>query len=367
MTAKELADMLSGREYGMEISNGEARDAKDSGLAVVYGYSDDNVEFDGAIREEVGAYNGTTIYVGKDGLIDDPDCTDADHCPYFEAAKKAAKKIEAVWGKGGVAWTFETDIPHETFNIYEDGELFCVGIVFSMEYLGRGTDEKNLEICPKCMSPDCYNCFHAAKREELEPCKSCAKAYSDSEGQSLPGYTMANFCSHCGRRLDGKWSFYDGEPSIGGERPITPTPNDPLTLEELREMDGEPVWLVFTPDADEESLAMWALVSVDAENDEIFLLNSIGGSSAYEEVWADVKAIYRRKPGKIISMTRADQIRAMSDEELAAFLDHVHHDPCHACCGNLSWCRRNNAPEPDCKRHNLIWLKERHVEEGSKY
>jgi len=77
---------------------------------------------------------------------------------------------------------------------------------------------------------------------------------------------------------------------------ITSPPNPPLTLEDLREMDGEPVWVVFNPDADGEILAMWALVSADEGNGEIFLLNSMGGSSAYEEVWADVKAIYRRKP-----------------------------------------------------------------------
>ncbi len=72
--------------------------------------------------------------------------------------------------------------------------------------------------------------------------------------------------------------------------------NDPLTLEQLREMDGEPVWIVFTPDADGERPAMWALVSADDENKEIFLLNSIGGASAYAEIWADVEAIYRRRP-----------------------------------------------------------------------
>ena len=72
-------------------------------------------------------------------------------------------------------------------------------------------------------------------------------------------------------------------------------PNDPLTLEELREMDGEPVWVAFTPDTDGECLAIWALISVDKENNEIFLLNSIGGSSAYEEVCVDIESIYRRK------------------------------------------------------------------------
>ena len=54
MTAKELAEMLTGREYGMEITRGEAQRAADAGLVVVYGYSDDNVEFAGAIDGEVG-------------------------------------------------------------------------------------------------------------------------------------------------------------------------------------------------------------------------------------------------------------------------------------------------------------------------
>ena len=56
--------------------------------------------------------------------------------------------------------------------------------------------------------------------------------------------------------------------------------------------------------------------------------------------------------------TNADRIRAMSDEELAAFLERVHVDPCSACCDNLYWCRRNNAPEPVCQKHFLKWLQQ---------
>lgn len=137
MTMKEFAKMLSGREYGMELTKDEERQAADAGLVVAYGYSDDNVELRGAIDEEVGAWDGTTIRLTKTGVLQGPACDSAENCecPYFAAAKNAAKTIEAVWGAGGVSWTFETDIPHETFNIYEDGELFCVGIVFSVEDL----------------------------------------------------------------------------------------------------------------------------------------------------------------------------------------------------------------------------------------
>lgn len=136
MTMKEFAEMLSGREYGMEISKAEERQAADADLVVVYGYSDDNVELRGAIDEEVGAYEGGTICLTKAGLFKEPDCSCTEACPFYSAALKAAKTIKAVWhDEGGPCWTFETDIPHETFNICEDGELFCVGIVISVEDL----------------------------------------------------------------------------------------------------------------------------------------------------------------------------------------------------------------------------------------
>ena len=139
MTAKELATALTGRKVGMEITSEEARAAKDAGLVVVYGYSDDNVEFSGAIDEEVGAYEDTTIYLTKDGLLEEPACNDAENCtcPYFETAKKAAKTITAIWCDGErPSRVFSTDIPHETFTVMEDGAPWCIGIVFSMKDLG---------------------------------------------------------------------------------------------------------------------------------------------------------------------------------------------------------------------------------------
>jgi len=135
MTAKELAEMLSGREVGEEIVMGEERDIKDAGLVVVYGYSDDNVEFCGAINDEVGSYDGDTVYLTKNGILEGPACYCAEdcECPYFVKEREKAKTIKAVWhDEGGPCWTFETDIPHETFTVTEDGEPWCIGIVFSI-------------------------------------------------------------------------------------------------------------------------------------------------------------------------------------------------------------------------------------------
>lgn len=137
MTAKELTAMLDGREVLGEISRVESETAKEAGLIVVYGYSDDNVEFRGAIDDEVGAWESTTVYLTPAGVLQEPDCGQ-DDCPYFDLARSTAKTIKAVWhDEGSPCWTYETDIPHETFVIMDDGEPWCIGIVFNIEHLRR--------------------------------------------------------------------------------------------------------------------------------------------------------------------------------------------------------------------------------------
>ena len=55
MTKESLAALLNGREIGNEIEHGEAKAAKEHGLVVVYGYSDDGMEVRGAIRGNMDA------------------------------------------------------------------------------------------------------------------------------------------------------------------------------------------------------------------------------------------------------------------------------------------------------------------------
>ena len=75
----------------------------------------------------------------------------------------------------------------------------------------------------------------------------------------------------------------------------TKKPNEPLTLEQLREMDREPVYIVFSPDVDGEKLQFWALVAVD-EWDDVYLANKDEWAFNYEEFLEDVEAIYRYPP-----------------------------------------------------------------------
>jgi hypothetical protein len=131
LNIKEFAEMLNGREAGMEIASAEENRAKELGFVVVYGYSDDIAEFTGAISNVVGCYDGSEIYLDKNGIFEECE----EECKYSQAAKKKCKVIEAVWGKDGYSWTYNTDIPHSTFDIMEDGEKYCRGIVFEAKSL----------------------------------------------------------------------------------------------------------------------------------------------------------------------------------------------------------------------------------------
>ena len=103
MTAKLFASQLDGREYPFELSRDEERIAQDNRLLVVYGASDDLCELEGFTREESGA----------PGLV----CV-----------------IEALWCEedGGPSWTYRTTAPHETFNIMEEGDVYCIGLVIQL-------------------------------------------------------------------------------------------------------------------------------------------------------------------------------------------------------------------------------------------
>ena len=119
ITARQLAQIIDGREYLQEILPEEEVEAGENGLVVVFGYSDDCIEFRGAIDDEWGAYEGVTLNINSD----------------FEFVKESPNEVNARWNHNNVPWTIESNIPHENFMIYEDNEPFCQGIVFSVDDL----------------------------------------------------------------------------------------------------------------------------------------------------------------------------------------------------------------------------------------
>ena len=123
-----LASMLDDNEYGHEMTKEDIEWAKEHNLVVVFGASDDLMEFRGAIDDETGCFGGDIIAFTKNGI-------DVDE--YGEYIGKNI--IEACWSKvvNGIhySWSYKTDIPHSTFEIWDGGEAYCLGIVFCMEDL----------------------------------------------------------------------------------------------------------------------------------------------------------------------------------------------------------------------------------------
>lgn len=136
MTAQELAQQLTGMEYPVRIPSTVAKEAKAAGLVIVYGASDDLMEFEGAITDEFGAYEGTTVRVDGEGLIPDYDNLekdDKDALRDYFSREDGGVEIEALWcEEDGYSWTYKTSLPHSTFEVVEDGEPYCRGIVFAL-------------------------------------------------------------------------------------------------------------------------------------------------------------------------------------------------------------------------------------------
>ena len=96
MTPQQFAQMLNGREYCKEITKEECVLAKQHGLVVMFGGSDDLMEIRGIVDDELSAWDGLTVHFNHDGLIENG-CSDED-CPAFKKAIKAGHSIRQIWG-----------------------------------------------------------------------------------------------------------------------------------------------------------------------------------------------------------------------------------------------------------------------------
>ena len=147
---KKWAEKLDGREIGNELTGDEIKELEALGLVVVFGASDDLCEFRGAIDDEAGCFDGGDIYVSEKGMI----AKNMDMFNEFvpENSPEFAL-IKACWGRDGYSWSYETDIPHEFFEIFDDGEPYCLGIIFDIANLRRNDSGKHEEIIPDSELP----------------------------------------------------------------------------------------------------------------------------------------------------------------------------------------------------------------------
>jgi len=123
ITLNKYAKMLNGRDCQPNLTTEELLLAKQRGFVVVYGDSDDRVEFEGAIREEghtnplIKKAPAGTLVLSKDGRLLKEGSED-----YARHFLQDCNVIRVYYyGEDGIPWTFDTKIPHEIFRTYDGG------------------------------------------------------------------------------------------------------------------------------------------------------------------------------------------------------------------------------------------------------
>lgn len=136
MDVNELAKLLDYDDYFGTKINLYKDEARKNGLVIVFGYSDDNMEFRGAIEDEVGCWNGGKAKITPNLKIFQ-EHVNKESLQYNRDHISRMPEIEAIWcpqdetGKVKCSWEFRAPFPHSTFRMIEDGRLYCIGIVFN--------------------------------------------------------------------------------------------------------------------------------------------------------------------------------------------------------------------------------------------
>jgi hypothetical protein len=166
LTKEALAEKLTNRQRGKEITKEVEILAKENNLIFVFGASDDLIEICGAFNDEFSLELGERIVITKNGsLISECLHNDENYiCPYFSKIcdemikNKTAFEIKAYYdgrdwngkevdpdffqaiGKPDWFYIFDTTIiSAATFYIFEDDDddknYYCRGLVFDLDDL----------------------------------------------------------------------------------------------------------------------------------------------------------------------------------------------------------------------------------------
>ena len=128
-TAAELAAKLNGVEH-LRLPEDLVSEAKASGLVVVYSARADIMTFEGAIRASASVFDGAYVQLNQTGLLTDVET--GDYEDDAEAPSAPGIKVSWISAGAGMEWACETDIPHALFEVTEDGEFCCRGLVFAL-------------------------------------------------------------------------------------------------------------------------------------------------------------------------------------------------------------------------------------------
>jgi len=92
-----------------EVFNRHTELAKEQGLIIVYGHSDDCIELDGAIYDEV--YGEEKYYINTEGVVKNY-CDNEAACPNFDDVGLETIWIQGTYGASSeyTGWSFETNV-----------------------------------------------------------------------------------------------------------------------------------------------------------------------------------------------------------------------------------------------------------------
>lgn len=152
MTTKEWAEKLNGRQYMNRVAEEEERQAKEDGVVIVYCEEgegcDDVFMFNGAIHDDgrIADEEGLEIMSSEEMLAADRDYDymadilednmDDEIKEYdldedeIQNLKCPVIRLESALDN--IPLVIETNIPHETFDMMDGGNLYCRGIVFRL-------------------------------------------------------------------------------------------------------------------------------------------------------------------------------------------------------------------------------------------
>lgn len=146
---KEWANFFHNSEYCKFYPEKYRDELKKDNVVVVYGGSDDLLEMDGAFHDEFPAYDGALYYFDGKKYFFEKDEIDTcleliqdESLAVYNLVKNIINKnnhqhyIKINTDVDGATFDYETNIPCEWFDIYDDEnqeELYCKGFVFDLD------------------------------------------------------------------------------------------------------------------------------------------------------------------------------------------------------------------------------------------
>lgn len=148
-----MAEIMNGRAYRDDISPEQREVAKAENLVIITGSSDDIISLDGAIYDEVGAWEEAIFNLDSEGnILEDWDNFDNDienagierstksvlKSLYKAHVKEHGITVKGNFDKEGYSWYIDLVEPKEGldfayFELFEDGEKHTRGVVLKLK------------------------------------------------------------------------------------------------------------------------------------------------------------------------------------------------------------------------------------------